>query len=99
RTKFAVIFILLAIILRLAAIIWGRHFAEQLVKPIRELVIAAKKVKNGDLTEEQQGRFRFTIEFKDKQRCVFCLTWSRDGYNGVQRAFGSQRLTCACRPN
>ena len=46
------IFILLAIILLLAAIIWGRHFAEQLVKPIRELVIAAEKVKNGDLTAQ-----------------------------------------------
>jgi two-component system nitrogen regulation sensor histidine kinase NtrY len=38
--------------LLLAAIIWGRHFAEQLVKPIRELVIAAEKVKNGDLTAQ-----------------------------------------------
>jgi len=52
EVKFAVIFILLAIILLLAAIIWGRHFAEQLVKPIRELVIAAEKVKNGDLTAQ-----------------------------------------------
>ena len=49
QVKFAMIFILLAIILLLAAIIWGRHFAEQLVIPIRELVIAAEKVKNGDL--------------------------------------------------
>ncbi len=52
QVKFAMIFILLAIILLLAAIIWGRHFAEQLVKPIRELVIAAEKVKNGDLTAQ-----------------------------------------------
>jgi len=52
EVKFALIFILLAIILLLAAVIWGRHFAEQLVKPIRELVIAAEKVKNGDLTAQ-----------------------------------------------
>ncbi len=52
QVKFAMIFILLAIILLLAAIIWGRHFAERLVKPIRELVIAAEKVKNGDLTAQ-----------------------------------------------
>ncbi len=52
QVKFSMIFILLAIILLLAAIIWGRHFAERIVKPIRELVIAAEKVKNGDLTAQ-----------------------------------------------
>ncbi len=52
QVKFSMIFILLAMILLLAAIIWGRHFAERIVKPIRELVIAAEKVKNGDLTAQ-----------------------------------------------
>ena len=52
QVKFSMIFILLALILLLAAIIWGRHFAERIVKPIRELVIAAEKVKNGDLTAQ-----------------------------------------------
>ena len=32
------------------ATIWGRAFAERIVKPIRELVIAAEKVKGGDLS-------------------------------------------------
>jgi len=52
QVKFSMIFILLAMILLLAAIIWGRHFAERIVKPIRELVIAAERVKNGDLTAQ-----------------------------------------------
>lgn len=50
QIKFSMAFILLALILLLAAIIWGRNFAERLVKPIRDLVIAAEKIKNGDLT-------------------------------------------------
>ena len=52
QVKFSMIFILLAMILVLVAIIWGRRFAEQIVKPIRELVIAAERVKNGDLTAQ-----------------------------------------------
>lgn len=50
QIKFSMIFILLAMILLLAAIVWGRKFAERMVKPIRSLVIAAEKVKNGDFT-------------------------------------------------
>ena len=50
QIKFSMIFILVAMILLISAIIWGRSFAERIVKPIRELVIAAEKVKNGDLT-------------------------------------------------
>ena len=49
QIKFSLIFIFLAMILLLSAIIWGMKFAERIVKPIRELVIAAEKVKNGDL--------------------------------------------------
>ena len=52
QVKFSMIFILLAMILVLVAIIWGRRFAERIVKPIRELVIAAERVKNGDLTAQ-----------------------------------------------
>ena len=52
QVKFSMIFILLAMILLLAAIIWGRHFAHLIVKPIRELVIAAEKVKNGDFSAQ-----------------------------------------------
>jgi two-component system, NtrC family, nitrogen regulation sensor histidine kinase NtrY len=50
QVKFSMIFVCLAVILLLVAIIGGRNFAERLVKPIRDLVIAAEKVKNGDLT-------------------------------------------------
>lgn len=50
QIKFAVVFILLSIILLLVATICGRNFAERIVSPIRELVIAAEKVKNGDLS-------------------------------------------------
>jgi two-component system nitrogen regulation sensor histidine kinase NtrY len=52
QVKFLMIFILLAIILLLAAIIWGKGFAERIVRPIRDLVIAAEKVKNGDFTAQ-----------------------------------------------
>jgi two-component system nitrogen regulation sensor histidine kinase NtrY len=50
QVKFSMVFILLSLILVASAIIWGRRFAEKIVKPIRELVIAAEKVKNGNLT-------------------------------------------------
>jgi two-component system nitrogen regulation sensor histidine kinase NtrY len=50
QIKFSMVFILLALILVASAIIWGRNFAEKIVRPIRELVIAAEKVKSGDLT-------------------------------------------------
>jgi two-component system, NtrC family, nitrogen regulation sensor histidine kinase NtrY len=50
QIKFSLVFILLSLVLLLAATIWGRHFAERIVKPIRELVIAAEKIKNGDLS-------------------------------------------------
>lgn len=50
QIKFSVIFIMLSMILLLISIIWGRKFAEMIVKPLRELVIAAEKVKNGDLS-------------------------------------------------
>jgi two-component system nitrogen regulation sensor histidine kinase NtrY len=50
QVKFSMIFILMSLLLLSAAIIWGRKFAEKIVRPIRELVIAAEKVKNGDLS-------------------------------------------------
>ena len=52
QIKFSMAFILLSLILLLVATIWGRKFAEALVRPIRELVIAAEKVKNGDLSAQ-----------------------------------------------
>lgn len=52
QIKFSVVFILLSLVLLLVAIIWGRNFAERIVSPIRELVIAAEKVKNGDLSAQ-----------------------------------------------
>ncbi len=50
QIKFSMVFLLLSLVLLLAATIWGRSFAERIVKPIRELVIAAEKVKNGDFS-------------------------------------------------
>jgi two-component system nitrogen regulation sensor histidine kinase NtrY len=50
QIKFTIVFILLSFILLLAAIIWGRNFAERIVSPIRELVKAAEDVKSGDLS-------------------------------------------------
>jgi len=52
QVKFLMIFILLAMLLLLSAIIWGRRFAEKMVKPIRDIVIATEKVKNGDFTAQ-----------------------------------------------
>ncbi|MDA9163735.1 ATP-binding protein [Rickettsiaceae bacterium] len=52
QIKFSMAFILLSLILLLVATIWGRKFAEALVRPLRELVIAAEKVKNGDMSAQ-----------------------------------------------
>ena len=49
QIKFSMVFILLSLSLVIGATIWGRRFAERIVKPIRELVIATEKVKNGNL--------------------------------------------------
>jgi len=50
QIQFSVIFILVALLLLLAAISWGAIFASQIVRPIRKLVRATEKVKDGDLT-------------------------------------------------
>lgn len=50
QIKFAIIFILVALVLLLAAISWGAIFASQMVSPIRRLVRATEEVKDGDLT-------------------------------------------------
>ena len=49
QIMFSLVFILIALILLLSALIFGRIFAERLVQPIRNLVIATEKAKNGDL--------------------------------------------------
>ncbi|WP_375318612.1 sensor histidine kinase NtrY-like [Candidatus Tisiphia endosymbiont of Oplodontha viridula] len=50
QIKFFIVFIFIALLLLLAAISWGMIFATKIVTPIRKLVSAAEKVKNGDLT-------------------------------------------------
>ncbi|WP_341755880.1 PAS domain-containing sensor histidine kinase [Candidatus Tisiphia endosymbiont of Ptychoptera albimana] len=50
QIKFSIVFIFIALLLLLAAISWGMIFATKIVKPIRKLVLATEKVKNGDLT-------------------------------------------------
>lgn len=50
QIKFLLVFIAITIFLVILGIIGGKNFAERLVKPIKELVIAAEKVKNGDLS-------------------------------------------------
>jgi two-component system nitrogen regulation sensor histidine kinase NtrY len=50
--KFSIIFILVALLLLLAAISWGTIFATKIVNPIKKLVLATEKVKNGDLTAQ-----------------------------------------------
>jgi two-component system, NtrC family, nitrogen regulation sensor histidine kinase NtrY len=50
QIKFSVIFILVALVLLCAAIGWGAIIASQIVRPIKKLVIATEKVKDGDLT-------------------------------------------------
>lgn len=52
QIKFSVVFILIALLLLLAAISWGTIFATKIVTPIRKLVLATEKVKNGDLTAQ-----------------------------------------------
>lgn len=49
QIMFSFVFILIALIVLLSALIFGRIFAERLVQPIRNLVIATEKAKNGDL--------------------------------------------------
>lgn len=50
QIQFSIIFILVALLLLLAAIGWGAIFAGQIVTPIRKLVRATEKVKDGDLS-------------------------------------------------
>lgn len=50
QIKFSIVFIFVALLLLLAAISWGIIFASQIVRPIRQLVDATEKVKDGDLT-------------------------------------------------
>jgi len=50
QIRFSVSFVLIALLLLLAAISWGIILASQIVRPIRKLVEATDKVKDGDLT-------------------------------------------------
>jgi two-component system nitrogen regulation sensor histidine kinase NtrY len=50
QIKFSIIFLCITLLVLLAAIIWGTILATRILKPIQELVIATKKVKDGDLT-------------------------------------------------
>lgn len=50
QIKFLIIFIFIALLLLLASISWGIIFASQIASPIRKLVLATERVKNGDLT-------------------------------------------------
>lgn len=50
QIKFSLVFLTIALLLIFAAIVGGQNFAARLVLPIRNLVIAAEKVKNGDLS-------------------------------------------------
>ena len=50
QIKFSIIFIFITLLVLLAAIIWGMTLAAKILKPIQELVIATKKIKDGDLT-------------------------------------------------
>jgi len=65
QIKFSIVFIFIALLLLLAAISWGALIASQIAKPIRKLVIATEKVKNGDLTvqvpEHHKNKDEITI--------------------------------------
>ncbi len=50
QVKFSIIFIFIALLLLLVAISWGMVFATKIVNPIKKLVTATEKVKDGDLT-------------------------------------------------
>lgn len=50
QIKFSAVFIVIALLLLLAAISWGAFFSKQIVSPILRLVAATDKVKAGDLT-------------------------------------------------
>ncbi|MGC0372193.1 MAG: hypothetical protein DGJ47_000900 [Rickettsiaceae bacterium] len=49
QIKFSIIFSVASFLMLVSAMIWGKYFAEKMVSPIRELVKAADRVKNGDL--------------------------------------------------
>lgn len=50
QIKFAIIFIIMTIILLVVTIIFGVIFATRIVRPIKKLLIATKKVQDGDLS-------------------------------------------------
>ncbi len=50
QTTFVMIFVVVALLLLLAAVLVGLMFATQLVRPISRLVAAAEQVRSGDLT-------------------------------------------------
>lgn len=50
QINFSLGFFAITIMLIVTAVVWGRNFAERLVKPIRNLVKAAEEVKNGNLS-------------------------------------------------
>lgn len=52
QAKFSLIFITSSLLLLISAVIWGRKFAKKIVQPITELIKAAERVKNGDLTAQ-----------------------------------------------
>ena len=50
QIKFSLGFFAITTMLIITAVVWGRNFAERIVKPIRDLVKAAEEVKNGNLS-------------------------------------------------
>jgi len=50
QIKFSIIFIFIALLVLLAAIVCGMILAAKILRPIQELVIATEKIKDGDLT-------------------------------------------------
>lgn len=60
QIKFSFVFILITLMLVVGAVVGGRNFAERIVRPIRRLVIAAERVRNGDLSTQ--------IEEKDLEK-------------------------------
>lgn len=50
QIKFSFVFIFVTLLFVAFAVVGGRNFAERIVRPIRRLVMATEKVKNGDLS-------------------------------------------------
>lgn len=72
QITFSIVFIFIALLLLLAAINWGAIFALQIVNPIKKLVAATEKAKNGDLTVQVPE-----LDLNDDEIAILSVAFNR----------------------